>query len=754
MPDFDISPEELPIFLAETDENLQSLDEILVILEKDNEDEANLQTAFRAAHTLKGMAGMINHTRMVEVTHAMETIFDGLRKKSLSISSEVIDACLETVDALRLLREEVETLTTSEIDTDGLVVRLKDVLHQERVIQLEEHLNPKPTAAFTRKEAPSPLPEVITPAPVQSITTPITEEDCVAVKVEVVKNSVASAARAFQVVMALQELGEIMALEPSREVIDSALPVRQLSASVKTITDGEEIRRRLLEISEIEHVLIGQNEIAQNGTTKAAEPAQADKFSDELYEMVGEHLIRRGIITRYMLQSVLLDQKNSKEKKILGKFLVEKGLISQSKLDDEIMRMIQDQKNSTTSQTVSKKNNGSEMTVRTSVGHLNALLNLVGELITDRNHLYQLRSRLERGMDQHHEVEELAETVAHLGRITDQLQEEVLSIRMLPVSNVFNKFPRLVRDLSHKLGKKIELVIHGEDTELDRSVIEEINDPIIHMLRNSIDHGIEEPSARLAAGKPEAGTIVLSAQHEQGNIIITVKDDGKGIDAEALRRSAVNKGLITQEEADRLSEEESINLIFASGLSTSKVVSDVSGRGVGMDIVRNNIQRINGNISVETRLGEGTQFQVSLPLTLAIIPTMLVDLGGTTFAFPLVMVAEILRLDDKDIQFIRGKPVTMLRNTVLPLVNLSEVFGFDDSPQKTADWNYVVVVYYGKVRAGILVDGLLGQEEVVVKSLGSLIGELPGISSAAILGDGHVALIIDVPGLLKLSGAR
>ena len=753
MPDFDISPDELPLFLAESDENLESLDKTLVLLEKNNGDEESIQIAFRAAHTLKGMAGMINHVRMVAATHAMETIFDALRKKSLNVSTEVIDACLDTVDVLRQLKTEVETLTVSNVDVDSLVDKLQGLLKEGRVSKLENNLDlSKSRSAKSQSDLPvtgqcNPKPEI------DSTMKP--GEDSVPVMADISPKSIASAARAFQLILALQEMGQITHQEPPMEVIDTALPVQRFKASVKTTLSLEEIRSKLALVSEVDKLYVGSDEITDSERVHTEAVSALMPAPQEGYEMLGDYLVKRMVITRDQLHSVLVSQKSGSSQKLLGQMLVEKGLLTQDKLDTEINSMIQEQKTGAApvvTETTTRKSAGSEMTVRTNVAHLNALLNMVGELITDRNHLYQLRSRLETEISQHRDVEELSQTVAHLGRITDQLQEEVLSIRMLPVSNVFNKFPRLVRDLSHKVNKKIELVIHGEDTELDRSVIEEINDPIIHMLRNSIDHGIEDATGRKAANKPEAGTITLSAEHEQGHIIITVEDDGQGIDVISLRSSAVSKGLITQEEADHMSDEEAVNLIFLSGLSTSKEITDISGRGVGMDIVRNNIQRINGTISVETKPGEGTQFQIILPLTLAIVPTMLVDLSGTTFAFPLVMVAEILRLEKQDIQFIRGKPVTRLRNTVLPLVSLNEVFGFDEARQKKGGWNYVVVVHYGKLKAGIIVDGLLGQEEVVVKSLGALIGDVQGISSAAILGDGHVALIIDVPGLLQLAG--
>jgi two-component system chemotaxis sensor kinase CheA len=758
MAEFDISADEIPIFLAEADENLQSLDDILLKLEKTQGNEEDIQTAFRAAHTLKGMAGMIGHERMVTATHALETVFDALRKKSLNINSQVIDACLDTVDALRLLREEVETSTACDVDVKDLETQLTGLLQQGWVNKLEDQLV---TPAAPKSEEPVEIKPVISePSQAQEEIDQVLqfEDDSRPILVEISSKSVASAARAFQIILALQEAGTITFQDPPMEVVDSALPVKTFRARVKTGLSQDEIRKKLTQISDIDKMFVGKEEITA-GLSSQKKTAESETSAPvEGYQMLGDFLVRRKIITQDQLDEVLLLQKTSKEKQILGHVLVEKGLLTQPQLDDEIRRMIEEQnphQNQASSQDVMvKKNNTADMMVRTSVGHLNALLNMVGELITDRNHLYQIRSRMENGLCGHGDIEEFSQTVAHLGRITDQLQEEVLSIRMLPVSNVFDKFPRLVRDLSHKLDKKIELVIRGEETELDRSVIEEINDPIIHMLRNSIDHGIEDPETRRKANKPEVGTIILSAEHEQGHIIINVQDDGQGINGDALKKSALSKGMITQEDADHMSDEDAVNLIFLSGLSTSKTVSNISGRGVGMDIVRNNIQRLNGTVSVETVRGQGTTFQIILPLTLAIVPTMLVDLGGSTFAFPLVMVAEILHLPASEIQTIRGKPVTKLRNTVLPLVNLSDVFGMENSQQRKEGWNYVIVVHYGKLIAGIIVDNLLGQEEVVVKSLGSLIGDVQGISSAAILGDGRVALIIDVPGLLMLAGIK
>ncbi len=328
-----------------------------------------------------------------------------------------------------------------------------------------------------------------------------------------------------------------------------------------------------------------------------------------------------------------------------------------------------------------------------------------------------------------------------------------MGIRMLPVSNTFNKFPRMVRDLSAKLNKKIDLTIEGENTELDRSVIEEINDPLIHLIRNSVDHGIENAEERAKTGKPERATIKLTARHEQGRIILTVEDDGKGIDPEKIKGVAIGKGVLNEVDASSLSEDEAINLIFSSGFSTAKVVNDVSGRGVGLDIVRSNIQRLNGTVMVETEIGKGTRFLVTLPLTLAIVPTLLVQTGPNTLAIPLVTVLETLRISTNEVQTVNSRPVIRLRDKVLPLLEMSDAFGFQ-SDGKEKGFRYVVVVGMGKQQMGLSVDRLLGQEEVVVKSLGSIIGEVVGIASAAILGDGSVILIVDVQDLFQITGQK
>jgi two-component system chemotaxis sensor kinase CheA len=742
---FDISQEEMPIFMAETDEQMQILDEGLVRLEKEQEDSDLLQALFRAAHTLKGTAGMIGHKRMVSLTHALETALDGVRKHTLDISTELIDACLEGVDALRLLRDEVSIKKASAIEIDPLVERFNLLVEsgtEHKKNNKSEMVNGKGTSDFAGVDKST---LVLKPG-----------EALVNIQAEIAKGSVASAARAFQLMLALQDFGTILYMEPTQDQIETAQPVHLFNATVVTAYSTDNIRKALIAISEIDRIVISE-EGGKPEEEKEAASAQAEEKASHL----GDFLVKRGYITQASLTSALSEQRKGDtwSAPLLGQVLVKMGVISQDVLNEALIAFNQSQERPGQSAVIQpsvverakEKEHVAEKTVRTSVERLDNLMNLVGELITDRSRLTQIRGKFNTQIHGDERIEALSETITHISRITDQLQEEVMHIRMLPISNVFNKFPRMVRDLSQKAGKDIDLIIRGEDTELDRSVIEEINDPIIHLLRNSIDHGVEKPAERLSLGKARRGVIMLTAHHEQGRIVITVEDDGRGIDAEKLKQSAVQKGLIGEAEAAALSRESALDLIFLSGLSTAKTVTDISGRGVGMDIVRNNIERINGSIQVETWEGRGTQVQIILPLTLAIVPTLLVKVGTSTFAIPLATVMETLRISEENIQTVNSKPVILLRDHILTLARLSDIFDLPKS-DNNLQYQYVVVVRSGKNQLGLMVDDLVGEEDVVVKSLGALVGEVPGISSAAILGDGQIALIIDVMGLYKVAG--
>lgn len=703
---FDINEEELPIFLAEVDEHLQVLDDILIRLEREEADPEMVQTVFRSAHTIKGMSGMIGHQRMTDLTHAMETVLDGVRKNDIKITSQLINACLNAVDYLRLLRDEVSSSQTCDANIDEIASLLRGLIGDGK----EEAAKKTPNTSKALADNGTLQVQRVTPKS-ETLNSETGAQPSlnrtIWVHAKIDAKSMASSARAFQLMMALQDMGDIQTISPTQAEIEAVTCVSDFSATVLTPHPFEEISAALIRISGVDEISIDGKLILSNGSA----------VPDETQESISE-------------------QSGNPEK-------TEDG-ISPTKASSSTANALAGERRS--NNPFGRRN--TDMTIRMNVERLDNLVNLVGELITDRNHLKQIHSRLTR---MNGNYDKISETLTHLGRITDELQEEVMHIRMLPIASVFGKFPRMVHDMSQKVGKQIDLIIRGEKTEMDRSMLEEINDPLIHLVRNSVDHGIESSEERRAAGKPERGQLTLTARHEQGRVILTVEDDGGGINAEKLRKSAVQKGLISAEEAAGLTEEQSIDLMFLAGLSTAQKTTDISGRGVGLDIVNTNIQRINGSIQVETKLGQGTCFQIVLPLTLAIVPALLVKVHQSTFAIPLVMITETFRLEQSEIKYVYRKPVTMLRESVLSLVNLSDVFDLKESSEQMKNL-YAVVVQSGKQRIGLIVDSLVGEEDIVVKPLGAFIGDITGISSAAILGEGQVALIVDVFGLFKLAG--
>ncbi|MGA1847018.1 hybrid sensor histidine kinase/response regulator [Deferribacter abyssi] len=397
---------------------------------------------------------------------------------------------------------------------------------------------------------------------------------------------------------------------------------------------------------------------------------------------------------------------------------------------------------------ISKVTKAIEQTIRVDVSRLDTLMNLVGELVLSRNRIAQISTEFEKKFDGDFLVEQLLETSSHLGLITTELQLAVMKTRMVPIGKVFNKFPRMVRDLCRELNKEIDLVISGEDTELDKSVVEEIGDPLIHMLRNAVDHGIEPPDVRLKKGKPEKGTVHLTAYHEGNHIVIEIRDDGRGMDPEKLKKKAVEKGIITPEEAKTLSKEEALALIFRPGFSTAEKVTGVSGRGVGMDVVKTNVEKLNGIIQIDSEIDKGTTFRMKLPLTLAIIQALLVEVSGEIFAVPIVSVIETVKIDENEIHNFEGREVLKLRESVLSLVRINEVFELEPT---FSNEMYVVVVALAEKRVGFIVDRLIGQEEIVIKSLGEYLGGTVGIAGATIMGDGTVRLILDVAGIMDIA---
>lgn len=391
-------------------------------------------------------------------------------------------------------------------------------------------------------------------------------------------------------------------------------------------------------------------------------------------------------------------------------------------------------------------------TVRIDVEKLDDLMNLIGELVIDRTRIVQISKVLETRYREDEMVQAISKTSEHIEKVVDELQESTMKVRMLPIGTVFNGFPRLMRDLAQKVNKQVNFVVDGQDTEIDRTVIDRIRDPLVHLLRNSVDHGVESAEDRIAAGKPEMGTIKLSAYHEQGHIVIRVDDDGKGIDAQKVKESAVNKGLITAEVAARLSDAEALDLIFLPGASTAAKTTDISGRGVGMDIVKSNIEAINGFVKIETKVGEGTSFILRLPLTLATLQALLVELDDTTYAVPLVYVLEAVSVNRDEITTIEGHEVCRLRGDVIPLLKLRTVLALDEAETGAeSEQAWVVVVRFGEKLVGLAVDTLIELQEIVVKSLGNYIGDVKGVAGASILGDGRVVLILDIATLMNLA---
>ena len=391
-----------------------------------------------------------------------------------------------------------------------------------------------------------------------------------------------------------------------------------------------------------------------------------------------------------------------------------------------------------------------EQTIRVEVKRLDHLMNLIGELVLGKNRLLKIYDDVEERYEGEKFLEELNQVVSSLSLVTTDIQLAVMKTRMLPIAKVFNKFPRMIRDLSRELGKQIDLEISGEETELDKSIVEEIGDPLVHIIRNSCDHGIEDPETRKAMGKPEKGLVQLKAYNEGNHIVVEIVDDGKGLDADMLKSKSIEKGIITEREADAMSEKEAFGLIFRPGFSTAAKVTNVSGRGVGMDVVKTNIEKLNGIIDIESEVGKGTVMKLKIPLTLAIIQSLLVGTQEEFYAIPLASVLETVRVPIDDIYTIDGKNVLRLRDEVLSLVRLSDVFGVE-KVFDGGDHTYVVIIGVAEAKLGIIVDTLVGQEEIVIKSMGDYLQNIPGIAGATIRGDGRVTLIIDVGAMMEMA---
>ncbi|MGE3961711.1 MAG: chemotaxis protein CheW [Dehalococcoidia bacterium] len=697
MSNIDISPDDLKVFLQEAETLIESLDEQIVRLEQDGVSDDLIGEIFRVAHTLKGSSGMLGLEDMARLTHAMEDLFDKVRKGTMGINQDVVDVLLQCLDGIRALKDAISSDGPSGVDVDSLVEAIRAYAEGD---------------AGATKRADGPAPLVLDEAATLRIEEGVSAgRVALSVLVSLDPESDWRAVRCFQLLNELDHVGEVIASAPSQADIESENVGAAFQAVIlATAADGATI-----ETSGIEHTLGLIDDVA----TVRVEPYVAGEAS--------------------ATQAPQHDD------------AAERG-------EGDAPAPAATAGGGSSSAPQTPKVESLQPSVRVDIEQLDALMNMVGELVIDRTRISQLSRTLNERFEGDDGAHALAETANHLEKIVDALHARMMQVRMLPVGLLFSKFPRLVRDLSRSLDKSIRLDLSGEDTEIDRSVIEQIKDPLVHLIRNACDHGIEPREQRGTVGKDELSILRLSAKHEQGQIVIALQDDGRGIDAARVKAKAVERGIITADKAERMSLKEAVELIFEPGLSTASTTTAVSGRGVGMDIVRRDIESLGGRIEVDTTPGEGTVFRLRLPLTLATFRGLLVSCGQTTYAIPLTYVQETLRPDAEQVRTINRRPVLHLRtrDTVMPMVRLDDVLQARGRAGRTAEESpYVVVVRASESESdrpiALAVDQLVGQQDVVVKSLGQFLGRSRGIAGASVLGDGQVVLIVDVPILIKAS---
>lgn len=683
----------LEIFIDETKEHLQTLNDQVLVLEEEPDNIDTVNEIFRAAHSLKGMAGTMGFKRMQRLTHDMENVFSEIRNGKMNVTPNLVDVVFKCLDAIEeYLACIVEASDEGDNDNEDIIELLNDCLAEAGSAESSPAASPENKAvAAVKEEEVKENAEKTENDKHKYLNIQIAdfEKNAIAkakaknlnvfgITINIDKNCILKSTRAFLVFKGLENIGEIIKSSPTVQDIEDEKFEFDFSVLLVTEKSLEEVKKTAGGVSEIRDVYIGEFDV----------PSDASVIS-----------------------SVQNKDEKKEEKKVENK------------------------------KKPAAKNAGKPVanrSVRVDIEKLDVLMNLVSELIIAKNGLVSVSNQ----EDSKTSMQSFNEQIEYLERITTNLHESVMKVRMVPIESVVNRFPRMIRDLSKKLGKEMELVMTGEDTELDRTVIDEIGDPLMHMLRNSADHGLEATIDRLKLGKPQVGTIRLNAYQDGNNVTIEVEDDGSGIDVEKVKASAIKKGHITEEQAEVMSEKEAVDLLFRPAFSTAEKISDVSGRGVGLDVVKNKIEGLGGDVEVSTRLGEGTKFTVRLPLTLAIIQALMVEVCNEKYAIPLNSIVTIEDVMVSDIKFVQQKEVINLRGTVIPIVRLDEIL--DCPPREEELENLVVVIVKkGDKQTGLVIDNLLGQQEIVIKPLGKYINIHRMISGATILGDGEVALIID-----------
>ncbi len=699
----------LEIFIDETAEHIQSLSDNIMALENEPEDHDVINEIFRAAHSLKGMAGTMGFKRMQHLTHDMENVFQEVRNDKIKVNGDIIDVLFQCLDAIEgYLNIIKETSDEGTNDNEGIITALNGIL--------------KGDAAPAPKEAAKEEPDAGQEAAKEGgyekkfLTLTLSEDDREHLKnaedsgkvlfgftVYVHKDCLLKAARAFLVFKAVEEFGEILVYHPS----------------VQDIED---------EKFELEFSFFASSD--EEGADKFISAAKA---VSEIDEVLCEQLKYETLIENHS------GKEAEEEKQALEQNVPAPVPAAAPAKEDQA-------KTSGTSAAKGKPINKpvANRTVRVDIEKLDALMNQVSELIIAKNSLVSISSSDSGDGTQ---SQSFRDQIEYLERITTSLHESVMKARMVPIESVVAKFPRMIRDLSRKLDKKMELFMSGEDTELDRTVVDQIGDPLQHLLRNSADHGLESAELRKERGKPEVGSITLKAYQEGNNVVIEVGDDGNGIDTETVKQKAIERGLVTPEQAESLSQKEIIDFLFMPSFSMAKKITDVSGRGVGLDVVKSNIETLGGDVEVKSKLGEGSTFTVRLPLTLAIIQALLVEVHHELFAIALGSIITIEDVSVSDIKYVQAEEVINLRGNVIPLIRLNQILDIEE-PEVAPESLTVVIVNKGEKQAGLVVDNLLGQQEIVIKSLGKFISNSKIISGATILGDGEIALILDVNTLM------
>ena len=700
----------LGVFLDEAHEHVQTLSDQLMVLENDPENEDSINEIFRAAHSLKGMAGTMGYKRMQKLTHVTEDVFSAVRSGQMKVTGSLVDVLFQALDAIEAYVDNVQnTSDEGTEDNEGILEELNKILQEGtgEVSSAGGAAAPAAEAAPAEEAAAEAAPAdekalykgmKLDDSQISTMKDAIVAGQHVyGATVYIDENCLLKAARAFLVFKAIEEFGDVAAVEPSSQDIEDERFEFHFSMFVVTEESLEKVIEAAKSVSEIVDV-VGEeyNEaMLSGGSEAAAEAAPAEAAPAEAAEAA---------------PAEAAEEKKPQDAKKAAAKPAGKAVTSR--------------------------------TMRVDIDKLDELMNLVSELIIAKNSIVSAGANMgqkggETSMDSN-----FNEHVEYLESVTTNLHESVLKVRMVPVENALQKFPRMIRDLEKKLGKQMTLTITGEETELDRTVVDELSDPLMHLLRNSADHGLETPEERRDSGKPAMGTIFVNAYQDGNNVIIEVGDDGKGIDVEAVRKKIIERNYLPEERAMQMTDKEVQEVLFDPGFSMAKKVTDLSGRGVGLDVVKSKIEALGGDVEVHSKLGEGSKFIIRLPLTLAIIQALMVVVGGEKFAIALGNIQTIEDIPISDIKLVENKEVIQLRGTVIPIIRLSEIL---DAPSTNdPDANLVVaVVKKGDSLAGLVVDELIGQMEVVIKSLGKYINTSRIISGATILGNGEVALIVD-----------